>query len=88
VVCTEWMARPLGSRIATHLPVFRELGVDCYVWGLVNGRTQAHIPWEFIKERVGTAEGFHDLFHPDGRPYAEDEAALLRALSPRPRPGA
>jgi hypothetical protein len=83
VVCTEWMARPLGSRITTHLPVFRQRGVGCFVWGLVNGRTQTHIPWEFLKGKVDKTEWFHDLFHADGKPYAEDEIALLRRLSSR-----
>ena len=83
LLCTEWMARPLGSRIATHLPVFRQRGVGCFVWGLVNGRTQTHIPWDSIKERVGTAEWFHDLFHADGQPYRPQEIALLQQLSPR-----
>jgi hypothetical protein len=83
VVCTEWMARPLDSRIATHLPMFAERRVGCYLWGLVNGRTQTHIPWASLREQLGTAEWFHDLFHGDGRPYREEEIALLRRLSPR-----
>lgn len=78
VLCTEWMARTLGSRIATHLPLFRERGVGCYVWGLVNGRTQTQFGWEFLRGKVDGSEWFHDLFHGDGTPYAPAEIALLR----------
>ena len=32
VLCTEWLARPVGSRVHTHLPVFQAEGVGC-CWG-------------------------------------------------------
>jgi len=83
VICTEWMARPLNSRMVTHLPLFRDRRAGCYVWGLVNGRTQTHIPWENLIGKLGTAEWFHDLFRADGTPYDPAEIALLRRLSPR-----
>ena len=44
VICTEWMARPLGSRW-TDLALFKQEGVGCYNWGLVNGRTQCQFSW-------------------------------------------
>lgn len=81
--CTEWMARPLGSRIATHLPLFKERQVGCYLWGGVNGRTQTHLCWDIIKDQYHTEEWFHDLFHADGTPYDESEITLLRELSPK-----
>ena len=45
VLCTEWMARPMGSRFETHLPYFKEQRIACWNWGLVNGRTQTQFPW-------------------------------------------
>lgn len=82
VINTEWMARPLGSRWETDLPLFRREAVGAYAWGLVNGRTQCQFAWY---DRRGTAQPavwFHDLFHADGRPYdpAEHEA-IRRAAS-------
>src|ERR1700733_5899319 len=46
VICTEYMARTRGSKFETHLPVFKELDVGCYNWGLVSGKTQTIYPWE------------------------------------------
>ncbi len=77
-LCTEWMARPLQSRIQTHLPMFHGHGVGCYLWGLVNGRTQTHIPWETIRQRVSADDWFHDLFRPDGTPYCPEELEVIR----------
>ena len=75
---TEWMARTMGSRFETHLPVFREEDVGCFFWGLVNGRTQTHLPW-------GSAEGapppqvwFHDLLDCRGEPFDSEEVARIR----------
>jgi hypothetical protein len=80
-VCTEWMARWLGSRIETHLPIFKSRGVGCYSWGLVNGRTQTHIGWQTLPESVRTDEWFHDLYHPDGRAYKPEEIAVIQSLA-------
>ena len=45
VFCTEWMARPGGSRFETHLPFFKQNKLACWNWGLVAGRTQTIFPW-------------------------------------------
>src|SRR5262245_33621628 len=45
LLCTEYLARPLGSRFETHLPIFRERGVGAFHWGLVAGRSQTVYPW-------------------------------------------
>lgn len=84
--CTEWMARHAGSRIVDQLPIFAEEHVACYQWGLVNGRTQTHIPWPTVLEQQNEAGitsnmWFHDLLHADGSPYDEREVALISQLS-------
>lgn len=45
IINTEWMNRPARSTIADNLSVFYEQGVGCMLWGLVNGKTQTHLPW-------------------------------------------
>jgi uncharacterized protein len=78
ILCTEWMARPLGSKWATDLSLFKEQGVGCYNWGLVNGRTQCQFSWF---DKRGTPEPkvwFHDLFHKDGTPYDPAEHEVIR----------
>lgn len=80
ILCTEWMARP-ASAIASHLPIFHENGVACIMWGLVAGKTQTIYPWRSPEGSPEPEKWFHDVLRPDGTPYDEHEAALLRALT-------
>ena len=78
VICTEWMARTLGSKFETHLPVFKGKKVGCYNWGLVAGRSQTFFPWG---SKPGAAEPeiwFCDIFRPDGTPYDDDEIEVIK----------
>lgn len=78
ILCTEWMARQFESTFETHLPLFKEANVGCYCWGLVQGRTQTHFPWG---SEPGAAEPqlwFHDILHPDGRPYRQGDIEAIR----------
>lgn len=79
MLCTECIARTLGSVFETILPFFAEHEVGWYMWGLVQGRIQTYCPW-------GSKEGdplepevwFHDLFRPDGAPYSEEEINIIK----------
>ena len=78
VLCTEWMARPMGSRFESHLPIFKEEDVGCCCWGLVSGRTQTIHGWG---DRPGTPEPelwHHDVFREDGTPFDEAEVEAIR----------
>ncbi|MBI1415964.1 MAG: 1,4-beta-xylanase [Limimaricola sp.] len=84
--CTEWMARPVGSRIADQLTLFKARGVGAFQWGLVAGRTQTTLPWpaKLVAQHGGAADRsvwFHDLLHADGTPYDPAETALIRRLT-------
>jgi hypothetical protein len=82
LLCTEWMGRPASPVALAELLRDRKVGAFC--WGLVDGRTQTRYPWTSWQRRTPPgAPWFHELLHPDGTPYDEDEAALLRRLSPR-----
>ncbi len=64
--------------------VLRDERVGGYVWGLVDGRTQTKYSWtSWIRRDRPGRPWFHDLLHPDGRPYDDDEVALLRAVAAR-----
>lgn len=83
LVCTEWMARALDSRIGDQLAFYRERKIGCFQWGLVRGRTQTHLPWppELVERYGGEPDRriwFHDLLEPDGRPYDAREIAAIR----------
>jgi hypothetical protein len=87
LLCTEWLSRRLGSLPESHLPYFARERIGCFHWGLVNGRTQTHLPWPGF-ERVGPADRWHhDLLHPDGTPYDPREVALFREWCARSRSG-
>jgi hypothetical protein len=92
VICTEYMARrkTAGSPFARYLPIFKEEGVGAYSWGLVSGKTQTIFPWRSLPIRLGNEPQpkepslwFHDIFHPDGRPYDPAEVELICSLTKR-----
>lgn len=84
IVCSEWLARHIGSDMATTLPLFKDGQVSCYHWGLVQGKTQTWLPWpDIAPHREDVAQWFHDVLTPDGLPYCEDEMALVQSLSAR-----
>lgn len=86
VICTEWMARPLGSRFDTDLPLFKREGVGCYSWGLVNGRMQCQFPWWSKRGAPEPKIWFHDIFRRDGTPYDPAEIEAIRRATADMRP--
>ena len=86
VLCTEYMARPLGSTFAAILPLAGAARVPAFNWGLVAGATQTYLPWSTwqVPSRGEPCPWFHDVFHADGRPYRADEVALIRTLAAAP----
>ena len=81
VLCTEFMARSIGSRFESHLPVFKEQKVGCYCWGLVAGKTQTQFAWDDLPGTPEPEVWHHDVLRPDGTPHDEAEVKLIRALS-------
>jgi len=84
ILCTEYMARSVGSTFDTILPLAKKYRVAAINWGLVLGKTQTNLPWEswqhpYIEDQPPI--WFHDVFYPDGRPYREREAQLIRELT-------
>jgi hypothetical protein len=84
ILCTEYMARSVGSTFDTILPVAKKYHVAAINWGLVAGKTQTYLPWEswqhpYILDQPPV--WFHEVFHQDGRPYREREAELIRELT-------
>ncbi len=85
IVCTEYMARPLGSTFDPVLGYFQEQRIGAYNWGLVVGKTQTNYPWDSW-DKTYTAEPelwFHDIFHNDGRVYSEKEVEYIKGVTGR-----
>ena len=88
ILCTEYMARSVGSTFDTILPIAKQHHVAAINWGLVAGKTQTYLPWDSW-ERPYVLQPppiwFHEVFYPDGRPYRQHEADLIRSLTGRPQ---
>ncbi len=85
LVCTEYMARPRGSRFETHLPVFKREGVGCINWGFVSGRTQTIYPWGSQPGSPEPDPWFHDILRADGTPFDAAETDLIRKMTGKDR---
>ena len=86
VICTEFMARSVGSTFDTILPIAKEERVGAINWGFVAGKTQTYLPWEswqhpYVLEQPPV--WFHEVLHPDGTPYRQAEVSLIRQLTGR-----
>ena len=82
ILCTEYMARPLGSTVQGVLPIAKRYNVGAFNWGLVAGKTQTFFPWDSWEHPYPAmpAEWFHDLLAPDGRPFRDPEIQTIREL--------
>jgi hypothetical protein len=81
IICTEYMARGVGSLFDTILPIAKRYHVGAVNWGFVVGKTQTNLPWDswqrpYVLEQPPV--WFHDIFHPDGTPYREREVQIIR----------
>lgn len=86
VLCTEWMARTVGSTFQTVLPIFAERRIGAYNWGLVSGRSQTIYSWfSWLRPDPPDAPWFHDILRRDGSAYDEAETTLIRELTAQSR---
>jgi hypothetical protein len=87
VICTEYMARSVGSTFDTILPIAKQERVGAINWGFVAGKTQTYFPWGSWQQPYVTEQPsvwFHELFRADGTPYREAEVKLIRQLIDQP----
>jgi hypothetical protein len=87
VICTEYMARSVGSTFDTILPIAKQERVAAINWGFVAGKTQTYYPWEswqhpYILDQPPV--WFHEVLRPDGTPYRKAEVDLIRQLTSKP----
>jgi len=84
VICTEFMARPVGSTFDGILPIAKQERVGAMNWGFVAGKTQTYFPWESWEHPYVKSEPpvwFHEVLRSDGTPYREAEVELIRRLT-------
>jgi hypothetical protein len=88
ILCTEFLARGMGSTIEGILPIAKHQDVGMFAWGLVNGKMQTHFPWDSWQRPYVLTQPpvwHHDVLRPDGQPYRRSETRLIKALSSSPR---
>jgi hypothetical protein len=84
VICTEFMARPVGSTFDAVLPIAKQERVGAINWGFVAGKTQTYLPWESWQHPYTVNQPpvwFHEVLRPDGTPYRQAEVNLIRQLT-------
>jgi hypothetical protein len=86
VICTEWMNRPAGSTVKDCIGVFADSNAGCLLWGLVNGKTQTHLPWGHRPEKLPYKGAWqHDLYRGDFSPYDPGEIEIIKNTIRRKR---
>ena len=73
ILCTEWLARPFGSTVFTHLDYFRYEKIGAIQWGLVAGRSQTYYQWKSPKDAPMPRIWFHDVLYQNGTPFSQYE---------------
>ncbi len=83
ILCTEYMARGIGSTFDPILGDLRRANIGAFHWGLVDGKSQTIYPWDTWK-KIYTAEPplwHHDVFRADGTVYRSTEAEYIRRIT-------
>jgi hypothetical protein len=78
VVVTEALGRPNHGELHEILPLFGENGIGWYLWELMIGNDQTRYQWP-NSPPAGDEIVFQGLLYPNGTPYSDDEANLIRA---------
>lgn len=83
IICTEYMARPMGSTFNPILGYFKRHNVGAFNWGFVSGKTQTIYPWNsWVKHYTNAPKvWFHDIFHKNGAPYSSNEVEYIRSIT-------
>ena len=84
VLCTDFLARPMGSTIEGILPVAKDRKIAVYMGGLVVGKTQMNLPPDSRSRPYTDREPpvwWQDVFRTDGQPYRHEETGLIRTLA-------
>ena len=84
ILCTEYMARPMGSTFQGILPIAKKYKVAAINWGLVAGKTQTWFPWDSWKKPYTDRQPkqwFHEIYRKDGQPYSRQEVDFIRKIT-------
>lgn len=83
LICTEYMARTVGSRFETILPFMKAYRIGAINWGLVSGKTNTIYPWDSWDRSYNEStltEWFHDVLYENGTVYKQSEQDIITSL--------
>jgi hypothetical protein len=80
LICSEYMARTVGSTFHTHTFYFHKQAIGAINWGLVAGKTQTYFPWGSPVNASIPLVWFHDIFNNSGQPYSPYEIQFFKDL--------
>ena len=86
IICSEYMARGVGSTFDNSLPVAKQYHVGAINWGFVAGKTQTYLPWDSWQHPYINTQPevwFHEVFRQDDTPYRQHEVDEIRQLTGR-----
>jgi hypothetical protein len=82
LVCSEYMARRNNSLFTNIMPLLKKNNIGAINWGLVSGKSNTKYAWdEPIPDGSEPKLWFHEIFHPDGTPYKQEEVDLIKSLT-------
>ena len=83
IICSEYMALPMGSPFDPVLGYFAEQRVGAFNWGFVSGKSQTIYPWDSWKKPYASEPPvwFHDIFRADGAAYRPEEVAYIKKIT-------
>jgi hypothetical protein len=82
LICTEYMARTMGSTFFNIMPLLKKENVGAINWGLVDGKTNTKYAWATpVRGGAEPKTWFHEIFRKDGAPYDLKEIELIKALT-------
>jgi hypothetical protein len=83
IICSEYMARPMGSTFDPVLGYFASEHVGAINWGFVSGKSQTIYPWDSWKKAYAAEPPvwFHDIFRSDGTAYRPEEVAYIKKIT-------
>ena len=83
LMCTEYIARGIGSTFDGVMPILKQHKVAAYCWGLVSGKSQTIYPWNsWDKPYENEPEvWFHDIFTKDGKPFSDKEVEFIKKIT-------
>jgi len=87
ILCTEYLARGIGSTFQGALPIAKAHRVAAINWGLVAGRTQTYLPWDSWQHPYIDRDPpvwHHEIFRTDGAPYDAKETDFIRRIVGKP----